>query len=461
MSKLPEPGGPIARLLAGVAMGLKPEVIPEPAMQWARMCVLDYLGATLAGLQEGPGATVRKWVIEQGGKPDSTVIGTSSKVPACNAALANGTSGHMVELDDVHSACIGHPGVVVVPAALALAETLHLDGLKFLSSVVAGYEVMARSGAYMGISHYAVWHPTATLGTLGSAAASIQAMDLGLSQAENAIAIAATMASGFREVFVGGSNCKHIHPGLASRNGIIAAELAAGGFTGPKTAIEGTMGFRQAHSGEGHEEALNGLPGGRLHIQDTEFKVFASCRSAHTAAEAGILTNLAGVTPDLVEDIVLEIPTVTAKDPAWGNLSPGNSLAAKLSIPYNFVVSMVDGQCYLGQFTQERVEDTVIQSLLSRTVVIASEELDAVYPEHVGVKAAVRLQAGDFINRSVIIPIGHPLRPLDEATVRTKFMELAVPVIGSNAERLKQLVLGLGSTVAAKEILELCRAYQE
>ena len=461
MNESGKPRFPIAMTVAKIAMGLKPETIPEPATHWAKMCVLDYLGAVLAGLNEAPGAIVRDWVVEQGGRPESTVIGTSSKLSASNAALANGTSGHMVELDDVHSACIGHPGVVVVPAALAIAEKLNLDGMKFLSSVVAGYEVMARCGAYMGISHYATWHPTATLGALGSAAASIQAMDLDLSHAENAIAIAATMASGLREVFVGGSNCKHIHPGLASRNGIIAAELGARGFTGPKTAIEGTMGFRQAHSGEGHEEALNGLPGGRLHIQDTEFKVFASCRSAHTAAEAGILTNLAGVTPDLVEDIVLEIPTVTARDPAWGNLSPGNPLAAKLSIPYNFVVSMADGRCYLGQFTPEKVEDTVIRSLLSLTVVIASEELDAFYPEHVGVRVTVRLQAGDFLSRSVIIPIGHPLRPLDDATVCAKFMELAVPVIGSNAERLKQLVLGLDSTVAAKEILELCTAYQD
>lgn len=461
MSEQPKPRLPIVTTLARLAHGLQPEEIPEPAMQAARMCVLDYLGATLAGLGETPGAIVRSWVIDQRGESDSSVIGTFAKVPACNAALANGTSGHMVELDDVHGACIGHPGVVVVPAALALAEKLHLSGLKFLSSVVAGYEIMARCGAYMGISHYAIWHPTATLGALGSAAASVQAMDLDLVQAENAIAIAATMASGLREVFVGGSNCKHIHPGLASRNGIIAAELASRGFTGPVTAIEGTMGFRRAHSGAGHEEGLEGLPGGKLHIQDTEVKVFASCRSAHTAAEAGILAKQEGVVPAAVKNITLEIPRATAEDPAWGDLSPENPLAAKLSIPYNFVVSMVDGCCYLGQFTPDRVKDTVVRSLLSRTEIRSSEELERFYPEHVGTKATVRLNNGESVIKKVVIPIGHPKRPLDEAVVCSKFMELAVPVIGSNAGRLKQVVLGLDAVSTVNELLELCAPSRE
>jgi len=407
-------------------------------------------------MDAGPSRIVRDWVSGQGGRGDSTILGTDIKVPAQMAALANGTAGHMIELDDVHSACIGHPAVAVIPAALALAEARGLTGRRFLASVIAGYEVMARLGAYMGISHYKVWHPTATLGAVGAAAAAIQALDLDQEQAVNAIAIAATMASGLREVFVGGSNCKHIHPGLAARNGVIAAELALAGFTGPATAIEGTMGFREAHSGAGKPEALDGLSGGKYHIEDTEFKVFASCRSAHTAAEAGILISKSGVKAKDVEAILLQMPRVTAEDPAWGNLSPKNPLAAKLSIAYNFVVSFLDSACYLDQFTPERVIDPQLMYMLSQARVEPSEELDAYYPEHVGVRATVSLKDGSSVVEQVIVPKGHPQRPLEPNEVPDKFMSLVQPVLGERAALLRDLVMNLSEKGSVSEVVSLC-----
>ena len=445
-----------ARLLARTALDVTPDRTSKAAFQSAKTCVLDYLGATLAGMDEGPCVIVRNWVVEQGGKAISTLLGSSTKVPPHLAALANGTAGHMIELDDVHGACIGHPAVAVIPAALALAESRNLSGREFLASVVAGYEVMARLGAYMGISHYKVWHPTATLGSLGAAAAAAQAMGLSEEQAVNAIAIAATMASGLREVFVGGSNCKHVHPGLASRNGVVAAELALAGFTGPESAIDGTMGFRVAHSGAGNEGALSGLPGGKMHIQDTEFKVFASCRSAHTAAEAGILTSESGVDAEDVECIVLELPRVTAEDPAWGNLSPKNPLAARLSIAYNFVVSLLDSACYLDQFTPERVMDPQLMYLMSRTTIRPSTEMDSHYPEHVGVRATVTLGSGGKTAKQVIIPKGHPERPLLASEIDAKFMNLVQPVLGDKARVLRDLVMNLDEIGAVGEMTSLC-----
>lgn len=450
-----------ARVLARIARETTPASASKAAVESSKTCVLDYLGATLAGMDEGPSRIVRDWVTGQGGNGASTVLGTSTKVPTHLAALANGTAGHMIELDDVHSACIGHPAVAVIPAALALSEAHSLGGRQFLASVIAGYEVMARLGAYMGISHYRVWHPTATLGAVGAAAAAIQALGLNEEQAVNAIAIASTMASGLREVFVGGSNGKHIHPGLAARNGVMAAELALAGFTGPESAIDGTMGFREAHSGAGNQAALSGLPGGRYHIEDTEFKVFASCRSAHTAAEAGILMSQSGVDAREVKDILLEIPRVTAEDPAWGNLTPKNPLAAKLSIAYNFVVSLLDSACYLDQFTPERVMDPQLMYLMKQVEVRPSEELDAYYPEHVGVRATVTLKDGGKVVKQVIIPKGHPQRPLEEGEVDDKFASLVQPVLGEKTSLLKDLVMNLDEKGSVGDITSLCDRHRD
>jgi 2-methylcitrate dehydratase PrpD len=445
-----------ARTLAKAALEVTADHVSKSAISAAKTCVLDYLGATLAGMDENPSQIVRKWVLEQGGKPASTILGTGGKVPANLAAMANGTAGHMIELDDVHGACIGHPAVAVIPAALALSESLGLNGLDFLCSVIAGYEVMARLGSYMGISHYKVWHPTATLGSVGAAAAASRALGLDEDCATNALAIASTMASGLREVFVGGSNCKHVHPGLAARNGVVAAELASAGFTGPESAIEGTMGYRVAHSGAGNEDALSGLPGGKMHIEDTEFKIFASCRSAHTAAEAGILVKEAGVEPEEVRSIVLELPEVTAKDPAWGSLDPRNPLAAKLSIAYNFVVALMDGACYLQQFTPERVNDPHIGRLLGLTSVKPSAAIDAYYPEHVGVRATVSLLSGGQVTKQVFIPKGHPERPLPASEIDRKFLGLVRPVLGRKTGELRNAVMNLDEMEDTGALLALC-----
>lgn len=445
-----------ARLLVRAALEVTAGSESEKAISAAKTCVLDYLGATLAGMDERPSVIVRNWVLAQGGRPAATVLGTEHKVPPSLAAMANGTAGHMIELDDVHSACIGHPGVAIIPAALALSESLGLSGQELLCSVIAGYEVMARLGAYMGISHYKVWHPTATLGSVGAAAAAARALGLDEERAVNALAIAATMASGLREVFVGGSNCKHVHPGLAARNGVVAAELASAGFTGPESAIEGTMGYRVAHSGAGNEKALSGLPNGKMHIEDTEFKIFASCRSAHTAAEAGILVKEAGVEPPDIKSIVLEMPEVTAKDPAWGGLDPKNPLTAKLSIAYNFVVALMDGACYLEQFTPERVSDPSTGRLLRLTSVRPSTDMDAYYPDHVGVRATVKLISGGQVVKQVVIPKGHPERPLPVSDIHRKFLGLVRPVLGQKAEGLKDVVMNLDELEETGTLMTLC-----
>ncbi len=450
----------VAETLARLALDLRPETIPAPAMESARACVMDYLGAVMVGFDAEPARVVRDLVLHYGGTPEATLLGTGAKVPAAQAALANGTAGHMVELDDVHTAAIGHPGVAIIPAALACAEARCLDGPRFLSAVVAGYEVMARMGAYMGIKHYAVWHPTATLGAFGACAAACQALGLSLEQAANAMAISATMASGLREVFVGGSQAKHLHPGLAARNGVTAAELAWVSFTGPPSAIEGPMGFKVAHAGAGDRSGLAGLANGRLHIQDTEFKVFASCRSAHTAAEAGILMHRAGLAPSDVYSIVLEVPSVIANDPAWGNLIPQNALAAKLSVPYNFAIALLDGECYLGQFTAEKVSSTMVRELLSRTVVMASGDKDLAYPLHTGVRAIVRTREDRLWVQDLTVAIGHPLRPVSPEDLQRKFLGLAEPVIGERARQVLELVLRLDTAPDVVGMVKMLEARQ-
>ncbi len=163
-----------------------------------------------------------------------------------------------------------------------------------------------------------------------------------------------------------------------------------------------------------------------------------------------------GVDARKVKEILLEMPRVTAEDPAWGNLSPKNPLAAKLSIAYNFVVSLLDSACYLDQFTPERVMDPQLMYLLRQTEVRASGELDAYYPEHVGVRATVTLEDGTKVVKQVIVPKGHPQRPLEAGEVDDKFVSLVQPILGEKTSLLKDLVLNLDERGSVGEITSLC-----
>ena len=143
--------------------------LPENVQRHAKLCIMDWLGASLAGSIEPPAKMISAIMRELGGKRESTIIGAHTKTACMNAALANGIIGHTVELDDVHELSIIHPAAPVIPAALAIGERCDSSGQDFIAAVVLGYEAGIRIGMAMNPSHYQYWHTTGTCGTFGAA----------------------------------------------------------------------------------------------------------------------------------------------------------------------------------------------------------------------------------------------------------------------------------------------------
>jgi aconitate decarboxylase len=238
------------RQLATFVSELSYNELPQEVIELAKTCILDALGSIFLGATLPWGKIMTEYVKSVAGRPESIVIGSNERVGAAHAALANGTMGHGFEIDDVLICALHHPGVVVVPAALAMAERENSTGKELLAAVVAGYEVMNRVGKAVGTESHVMrgFLPTGTNGPFGAAAAAGKLLHLTGDRMTDALGIAGNQSGGLFEGVKEGRMTKRFAAGWAAQNGIIAADLAKLGFTGSSTVLEGEWGYLKAFS---------------------------------------------------------------------------------------------------------------------------------------------------------------------------------------------------------------------
>jgi 2-methylcitrate dehydratase PrpD len=237
---------------------------PAEAVTIAKRCIIDGLGVMLAGSTQPTSRILRDYVRATSAHAQVTAFGPEPfKTGAASAALVNGTSGHALDWDDTQLATsadrifglLTHPTIPPLVAALAIGERLQVSGAQFLEAFLTGFEVECKIAEAIHPNHYMKgFHSSGTVGTFGAAVAAAKLLGLDGDALAHALAIAASSASGIRVNF--GSMTKPLHVGRAAQNGIVAAELAAGGFTGGNDALDPPWGFFQTFShGEGFDAA--------------------------------------------------------------------------------------------------------------------------------------------------------------------------------------------------------------
>jgi 2-methylcitrate dehydratase PrpD len=189
-------------------------------LESAAMFTLDAIASAYAGSTTPVGQVLKRWA-------------GSSDLDFKRRVLLMGALTHITETDDLHRASVTHPGCVVVPAALALGEKLNSTPQQILTAILHGFEAMCRIGSAVGPAHYKIWHNTATCGPFGSAMAAATLLDLDEDQTMHALGNAGTQSCGFWQFMDTGAMSKHLHAGRASESGLLAAELAQHGFSGP------------------------------------------------------------------------------------------------------------------------------------------------------------------------------------------------------------------------------------
>ena len=369
---------------------------------------LDTLAVTLAGTIAPSSGPVTRTILSAAGKPEATVMAVGRATSAWDAALANGAYAHALELDDDHRVAVLHPGAVVVPAALAACEAASVSGEAFLKALLVGYEITCRLGeVFRGSQFYHGVHPTALCGVFGAAAASAVAQNLGRDAFVCALGIAGTQASGLTEWRADGSWIKRLHPGRAAQSGVLAARLAAEGFTGPATIFEGDGGFFNAFSyGERIEpECMTRDLGERHAALETALKFYPCCRFEHGAIDLALDARGAGIAgPDIAAaDIRIYRTGVLSY-----HQEPRNTVDAQFNVPYAVAVALLKGAVRLSDFTDAAIRDPEVLTLCRRIVVREDEQFTAKYPQDYFVELTVRLTSGEERRFLSTCPSGDP-----------------------------------------------------
>ena len=431
-------GERLARFVAGT------DRVPDDALLQAKRCLLDTLGVALAGSREESARTVARWLGDQGGRPEASVLGRTLRLPAADAALANGTAAHALDFDDVSLPMRGHPSAPLLPAVLALGEAAGSSGRDLLTAFALGFEVEAKLGRAIGGAHYALgWHATSTLGALGAAAACARLLRLDAGRAQTALGIAASLASGLQQNF--GSMTKPLHAGWAARSGVVAAQLAARGLTAGAEAIEGPSGFLRARSGgAGPDLAPFEALGQPFEIVSpgVGVKLYPCCYATHRAVDAVLELRAAhGIEPVGVARVRVEVNR--------GGLMPlraepsATGLEAKFSLEYCLAAALLDGRLGLSSFADEAVRRPAVSELMAKVKAGEGEEA-AEFPIGGYAEVRIALSDGSEYGTRVDVPRGDPSRPLSWGELAAKFRDCAAAVFSAEArEQALALVEGL------------------
>jgi len=405
--------GTLARFVAECDL----ETVPLPVIERAKLYCLDTLTVALAGAGVQSSQIVGDVVEALGGIPDCTLIGRSSRSSVALAALANGVTAHAIELDDDHRTSVLHPGTVVVPAALAMAEHCRASGKALLEGIIVGYELMTRIGdAFLGRQYYEGFHSTGTCGVFGAAAAG-RILGLSAERLTATIGIAGTQASGLGEWKTDGSWIKRLHPGKAAESGVLAALLARQGFSGPSSIIEGEHGFLKAFSHErvwDSDKILAGL-GREYRGHGTSFKPYACCRFSHQVVDAALaaLTET-GASAGAVNEVRVRIHTTAYEklfEPGDIRYHPKTVVDAQFSIPFILAVAILYGRPMPWHFTEATIRSPEILALAARIRGTADREYENAYPSRYPTLVTLCLRDGREISSFRDLPSGDPENP--------------------------------------------------
>lgn len=430
-TRLSDPSGVAGpgRVLAEFAAGLAFEDIPEAVRRRAEELFLDWLGSALAGKGARPVEIIEGVARLMGpaNGPCEVLISRRRTSPLF-AAMVNGASSHYAEQDDVHNGSVFHPGAVVFPVALGVAQALDREqgcsGRELLAGATVGYEVGIRVGEFLGRSHYRVFHTTGTAGTVAAAAAAARLLQLDADRMLHAFGSAGTQSAGLWEFLREGADSKQLHVAKAAADGLLAAYLARDGFTGARRILEGVQGMGAGMSTDADPSRLSDRLGERWALAETSFKYHASCRHTHPAADA-LLQVIERENLDIkdIEEVTAHVHQ-GAIDVLGPVEVPSSVHQAKFSMGTTLGLIAAHRRAGMEEFASDYGEPRVA-AFRSRVRMVLDPEVDAAYPEHWIGKVTVRTTDGRILHGRVDEPKGDPGNTLSRSELEAKALRLA------------------------------------
>ncbi len=454
--------------LAACAAKTSYDVLPADIQASAPQRVLDIVGLALAALDMDTSQAARAWSQDQGCTGPATVLGGGT-APAAQAAFVNGVLAHSLDYDDTHLPSVLHPSASVVPAALAAAQAGRASGAALLAAVTVGVEVCVRLGmaGYDRVSGQSTFfergqHATSICGAVGAAAAAAMLLGLEEHQIADAMGLSVSMGSGVLEANRNGGSVKRMHCGWAAHAGVMAADLAARGFTAPPTVLEGRFGFFQAWlSGEFDADEITRDLGTTWALAGIHYKPYPANHFTHASVDAALRLRDKGIRPEHVASVEIGVAPSTVRtigEPIEAKRRPPSGYTAKFSGPFVFAAALHGGGGLgvgLDDFTDERAADPSYLSLMDRTTVVASQECAALYPMALPAVVTVTLHDGTVHVEKVLDNRGGPRRPLSQDELMGKFLTNATRFLDERtAQQVARDITDLAALPLATTALE-------
>ena len=359
------------------------------------------------------------------------MVGRGERLDVLTAACINAVSSNILDFDDTHLRTVIHPTVPVAAALLALAEQRPLNGSEFLHAFILGVDAECRIGNAVSPAHYeGGWHITATCGVFGAAVAAGKALRLDAKQMAWTIGIAATQASGIREML--GSMCKSYNMGHAARNGLAAAFLAASNFTSSEQALEAPRGFLNVLATESDATQITRELGTRWELMQIAYKPYPCGIVIHPVIDA-CLDLRAAHRIDPAQITKVEITVNPLAQQLCGNRMPRDSLEGKLSLYHSAAVALLDGDAGVRQYADQRVADPRVMAFRDKITLAGDAAIGKAQA-----RVCVALAGGAHHEIFVEHARGCLERPLSDADLEAKFRSLAGGELAPRA--LEQLI---------------------
>ncbi|PWC25763.1 MmgE/PrpD family protein [Brenneria nigrifluens] len=412
---------------------LTPEAIPEPVRRVAQRCLVDTLGVMLAGSETRVAGLARAVAEQSAAFGRSEAVGCNVDMAAPAAAFVNATAAHALDFDDNCYAGFAHGSAVIVPAALALAQSRCASGAALITALAAGSECQYRLAQALGTTLYERgWWTTGVLGAVGACAAAARLLELDASATAQALGLAIAGTGGMKSVF--GSDAKPLLAGRASEAGVIAALLAGQGASGPTDAVEHPYGLAAlCNAGRFTRERLEAGDNWCLLNPGIDVKRLPVCLSSHAAVDGvmELIHERMLDTNDVVR-IVCDVPPLVAANLIYPQ--PLSVQQAQFSLPFAIAASLSCGELTLDCLNEETVRSPALAQLMEKVAMTTGPRWrDAELLRRAPEGAAVTLEMADGTKyeRFTAQARGTSVRPLSDEELSDKFRRCAGRVMGA------------------------------